>query len=137
VEAVGGGALAGRGEPDSARGWERSGEGGREHLLHGPKVEERGEGASELKKWRTARLGASSPWRVERPSSACAQGGGAAWRGRETSGETEDRGGPGARHVADGAGVRRRTPSSRRETERERWSEGNLVIKLKFRNSSL
>ena len=56
---------------------------------------------------------------------------------RETSGETGDGGGPGARHVADGAGVRQRTPSSRRETERERWSEGNLVIKLKFKNSSL
>ena len=46
--------------------------------------------AGEMEKWRTARLGASSPWRVERPSSTCVQGGGAAWRGREASGEPKD-----------------------------------------------
>ena len=63
---AGGGARACRGELNSARGWERSGEGGRERLLRGPKGEERGEGASELKKWRTARLSALSPWRIER-----------------------------------------------------------------------
>ena len=52
-----GGARALRGEPDSARRWEGSGEGGREHLLREPKGKERGEGASELGKWRTARRG--------------------------------------------------------------------------------
>ena len=52
-----GGARALRGEPDSARRWEESGEGGQEHLLREPKGDERGEGASELGKWRTARRG--------------------------------------------------------------------------------
>ena len=49
-----GGARARRGELDSAQGWEGSGEGGREHLLREPKGKKRGEGMSELWKWRTA-----------------------------------------------------------------------------------
>ena len=59
-------------------------------MLRELKGEKRAESAGEMEKWRTARLGASSPWHVERPSSACVQGGGAAWRGREASGEPKD-----------------------------------------------
>ena len=80
-----------RGELDSARGWEGSGEGGRERTLHELKWEERAKGAG---RWRRgARHGALSPWRFERPASACAQGDGAAWWGREASGRIRERGG--------------------------------------------
>jgi hypothetical protein len=55
-----------RGEPDSARRWEESGEGGREHLLREPKGKERGKGASELGNWRTTRrvLGVAMTFRA-------------------------------------------------------------------------
>ena len=80
-----------KGELDSARRWEGSGEGGREHALRELKGEERAEGTG---RWRRgARHGASSPWRFERQASACAQGDGAAWRGREASGRIRERGG--------------------------------------------
>jgi hypothetical protein len=80
---VGGDARACRSEPDSAREWEGSEEGGRECALRelkgrrGPRAQGDGEGC-------TTRFGASLPWRFERPS-ACAPGDGATWRGRETS----------------------------------------------------
>ena len=52
--ARGGGVPERRGELDSARGWEGSGEGGRERALCEQKGEERGEGTCEMEKWRTA-----------------------------------------------------------------------------------
>jgi len=91
-----GGARAYRGELDSARGWEGSGEGGRERVL---RAQRRKRGA----RAQVGRLGTSSPCRFERTSSACAHGDGAAWRDRETSGRIRRRGKrfwPGARRVA-------------------------------------
>ena len=113
-----------RGELDSARRWEGSGEGGRERLLRGPKGEERGEGASELRKWRTARLGASSSWHVERPSSACAQEDGAAWLGREASGRIRERGGEFVREerrVAGGETAMNGEATALRQGRRRWW----------------
>ena len=112
------------------------GEGGRERVLHEPKGEKRAESAGEMEKWRTARLDASSPWRVERPSSACVQGGGAAWRGREASGEPKDGEGWG-RGEGAARGRRRDGDAVTADNRARRWTEGKIVNKTKFQNSSL
>ena len=52
--ARGGGVPECRRELDSARGWEGSGEGGRERVLRKPKGKERSEGVGEMEKGRTA-----------------------------------------------------------------------------------
>ena len=54
-----------------------------------------------MAKRRTARLGAFVAVARRRPSSACVQGDGAAWRGREASGD-QRRGATRARRVAGG-----------------------------------
>ena len=83
---------------------------------------------------------ALSPWRFERPSSACAQGNGAAWRGREASGRNRGWGGGfgrGGRCMAGDAGVVTTPPQrERKKTEEgEGWSEGNSVNRAKFKIS--
>jgi len=112
------------------------GEGGRERVLRELKGEKRAESAGEMEKWRTARLDASSPWRVERPSSACVQGGGAAWRGREASGEPKDGEGWG-RGEGAARGRRRDGDAVTADNRARRWTEGKIVNKTKFQNSSL
>ena len=84
-------------------------------------------------------VAAASPWRFERPSSACAQEDGAAWGGREASGGS----GSGEASLAGESGtwpaVRRRRTARRRRCDREGGDggDGNLVNKMKFKNSSL
>ena len=68
--------------------------------------------------WRTTRLGASSLWRVERPSSVCVQGDGAAWRDRDASGEARDGEAVRARRVAGSLGSARRQTGEGERTER-------------------
>jgi len=75
--------------------------------------------AGEMEKGRTARLGASSPWRFERPSSACAQGNGTAWRDREASGRTGD----GEAGLAGELGAWPATPASSRRLHGVRGKE--------------
>ena len=111
-----------RGELNSARRWEGSGEGGRERALHELKGEEWAEG---IGRWRKgAWHGASSPWRFERPASACAQGDGAAWRGREASGRIRERGGEfgrGGRRVAGGETATNGEATALRQGRRRWW----------------
>ena len=112
------------------------GEGGQERVLCELKGEKRAKSAGEMEKWRTARLDTSSPWRVERPSSMYVQGGGAAWRGREASGEPKD--GEGWGHSEGAARGRRRDGDAVTADNRaRRWTEGKIVNKTKFQNSSL
>ena len=72
--------------------------------------------------WRTTRLGASSLWRVERPSSVCVQGDGAAWRDRDASGEARDGEAVRARRVAVPA-----ARWQRRERETEKGDGGGAI----------
>src|SRR6185437_16651705 len=88
---AGGGSSGRREGRGSARGagWGVEGEGG------GPFAKQReggepGEGASGLGNWCTALLGSFVAVARRRQSSACAQGGSAAWRGREASGPARD-----------------------------------------------
>jgi hypothetical protein len=74
------------------------------------------------------RLSMSSSWRFERPSSVCAQGDGAAWRGRETLGRNQGRGRrfwPGARHVAGQSS----TPAHGAVTARNKEEGGEMVVR--------
>ena len=78
---------------------------------------EQGRGCKRAKKWRTARLGTSSPWRVERPS----------------SGETRDGGAARARRVAGGLGSPAQNRGGRERRERERdLPDSNLNFFSKF-----
>ena len=117
-----GGARVCRGELDSARGWEGSGEGGRERVLREPKGKERSEGTGKMEKGRTAR-------RVVAVALRAAVLGVRAGKRRRVARSRSVGEEPGARRVADqwtGCNPRHspwRTASSRRETERreERW----------------
>jgi len=70
----------------------------------------------------TARLGVFVAVARRRPSSACAQGDGAAWRGREASGEPETGKAARARRVAVPAARRQR-----RERETEKGDGGGAI----------
>ena len=83
---------------------------------------EPGRGRKRAEKWRTARLGAFVAVARRRPSSACAQGDGAAWRGREASGEPETGKAARARRVAVPAARRQR-----RERETEKGDGGGAI----------
>jgi len=84
-------------------------------------------GATSQLRWRRgARHDALSPWRFERPSSACAQGNGAAWRGREASGRNRGWGGGfgrRAQRVAGDAGVVTAPPRRERKNRGGRGME--------------
>ena len=79
-------------------------------------------GRKRAENWRTTRLGVSSPWRVECPSSACVQGDGAAWRDRDASGEARDGEAVRARRVAVPA-----ARQQRRERETEKGDGGGAI----------
>ena len=88
---AGGGGSGRRGGLGSARGAGRGVEGeGEGPFAKQGKGGERAEGASGLGNWCTARLGSFVAVARRRQSSACAQGGSAAWRGREASGPARD-----------------------------------------------
>ena len=97
---------------------------------------EQGRGRKRAAKRRTARLGAFVAVAHRRPFSACVQGDGAAWRGREASGEPKD--GEGWGHSEGAARGRRRDGDAITADNRaRRWTEGKIVNKTKFQNSSL
>ena len=76
---------------------------------------------------------------ARRRTSACAQGDGAAWRGRDTSGGTRDverlraRRGRGTRPAASAFGVDGVTGKK----QIRRWSEGKLINNSKFQKCIL
>ena len=111
-----------RGELDSAQGWEGSGEGGRERVLCEPKGKEKAEGAGEMEKRRTARLGASTVLVVS------------AGRRRHVARSRSAGEEPGARRVAD-QWTRRRPRCSPAAngivTARNREERGEMVVRAK------
>ena len=130
-----GGARAYWGELDSARGWEGSGEGGRERVLCERKGKERGEGAGRPARHivavalRAAILGvrAGRQRRVARPRDFGEKPG---------AGKAVLAGGSAHGRPAVGAGARRRHGEKQRGGRRD-GGEGNFVINSKFQNSSL
>ena len=119
---AGGGARACIGKPDLARGWERSGEGGRERLLCELKGVEKAEGAGEIEKRRTARLGASTVLVVR------------AGRRRRVARSRSVGEEPGARRVADQwTGCRPQCAPAENGvvTARNREERGEMVVRAK------
>ena len=98
---------------------------------------EPGEGASGLGNWCTALLGSFVAVARRRQSSACVQGDGAAWRGREASRRSQGRGTGRARRVAGGlnstaTSARQKTGEGRENRERIR---GLIQIQIFLINS--
>ena len=100
---AGGGGSGCRGGLGSARGAGRGAEGeGGDPFAQQGEGKEPGEGASGLGKRCTALLGSFVAVARRWQSSACVQGDGAAWRGREASRRSQGRGTGRARRVAGG-----------------------------------